>query len=353
MSFVEKTVLGVMSGTSLDGIDLALVHFEHREEWRFTLQHGETIAYPSVWKNRLQQLTELSLQALRELDVEYTKFLGEVIQEFLVKHRVEKLDFVASHGHTALHQPEQGITYQIGNLPHLATSTGQQVICDFRVADVNFGGQGAPLVPGGEVYLFKDYVACVNLGGFANITQLHHDPVLAYDITAVNVVLNFLANKLGLPYDDKGRIAQSGKMIPSLFDSLNALAFYQTQPPKSLGLEWVQTTIFPLLAQYEHLAIEDLLHTYSVHSAKHIANELPKNGKVLFSGGGAFNTFLMEHIKRESSSTLVLPEKGIIEYKEAVIFAFLGVLRELNLANCLASVTGAPTDHSSGKIFYP
>mgnify|MGYP002621584199 CR=1 FL=1 len=203
MSFVEKTVLGVMSGTSLDGIDLALVHFERRKGWGFTLQVGETIAYSSAWKNRLQQLTELSSQALRELDEEYTKFLGEVIQEFLVKHRVEKLDFVASHGHTALHQPEQGITYQIGNLPHLATNIGQQVICDFRVADVNLGGQGAPLVPGGEVYLFKDYAACVNLGGFANITKLHNSPVLAYDITAVNVVLNFLANKLELHYDDK------------------------------------------------------------------------------------------------------------------------------------------------------
>ena len=353
MDFIAKTVLGVMSGTSLDGIDLALVRFEKKERWSFKFIHAETVPYSPHWQRRLQKLTRFKLEELHDLNVDYTNYLGEVIESFLKNNPTEKLDFISSHGHTALHQPQEGITYQIGNLPQLASALGHAVICDFRVADVALGGQGAPLVPGGEVHLFTNYAACVNLGGFANITQLEQQPTTAYDITAVNVVLNALAQKQGMPYDKNGESAASGKLITSLLNELNALSFYSILPPKSLGVEWVESTILPLLEQYQEESMADLLHTYTVHCAKQIAKELPGRGDVLFTGGGAFNSFLMEKIKAFSRCNIVLPENDLIEYKEALIFAFLGVLRDLQLDNCLASVTGAKHNHSSGNIFLP
>ena len=353
MDFIAKTVLGVMSGTSLDGIDLALVRFEKKECWSFKFIHTATVPYTPYWQCRLQKLTRFKLEELHDLNVDYTTYLGEVIENFLENNPTEKLDFISSHGHTALHQPQKGITYQIGNLPQLSSALGHVVVCDFRVADVALGGQGAPLVPGGEVHLFTNYAACVNLGGFANITQLEQQPTIAYDITAVNVVLNALAQKQGMPYDKNGAMAASGKLITPLLNDLNALSFYSILPPKSLGVEWVESTIVPLVEHYQEESIADLLHTYTVHSAKQIAKELPEHGDVLFTGGGAFNSFLMEKIKAFSSCKIVLPENDLIEYKEALIFAFLGVLRDLQLDNCLASVTGAKHNHSSGNIFLP
>lgn len=342
-----------MSGTSLDGIDLALVHFEKKGSWNFKFIQAETVPYSPHWQHRLQKLTHFKLEELHDLNVAYTNYLAEVIQGFLEKNPTEKLDFISSHGHTALHQPQEGVTCQIGNLPQLATALGHVVICDFRVADVALGGQGAPLVPGGEVHLFTNYAACVNLGGFANITRLEQQPTTAYDITALNVVLNALAQKQGMPYDKNGESAASGKLITSLLNELNALSFYSILPPKSLGVEWVESTILPLLEQYQEESIADLLHTYTVHCAEQIAKELPGRGDVLFTGGGAFNSFLMEKIKAFSRCNIVLPEAELIEYKEALIFAFLGVLRDLQLDNCLASVTGAKHNHSSGNIFLP
>ena len=353
MDFIAKTVLGVMSGTSLDGIDLALIYFEKKENWNFTFIDCETVPYTARWQRRLEKLTRFSQEELHDLNVAYTDFLSEVIQGFLDKHPTEKIDFISSHGHTALHQPEVGITYQMGNLPQLASTLGHRVICDYRVADVALGGQGAPLVPGGEVHLFSNYAACVNLGGFANITQLAQQPTLAFDITAVNTVLNTLALRQGMAYDKNGALAKSGKLIEPLFHELNSLSFYVSSPPKSLGIEWVQSSIVPLLNRYGNEGSADLLHTYTMHCANQIAKELPSHGDVLFTGGGAFNSFLMEKIEMFCSCSIVLPEAELIEYKEALIFAFLGVLRELQLDNCLASVTGAKHNHCSGNIFLP
>ena len=353
MSFIAKTVLGVMSGTSLDGVDLALVHFEKKKTWQYKLLKVETVSYPPFWQNCLQELTTYKADVLHQLDLEYTTFLGKIVLEFLARHSITDLDFVSSHGHTALHEPQKGTTYQLGNLPQLAKIIGHKVICDFRISDVALGGQGAPLVPGGEVHLFANYAACVNLGGFANITRLDNDRPLAYDITAVNVVLNHLSQRKGMTYDEEGNLAQTGKLIDALLQSLNKLPFYTENPPKSLGKEWVEQSIFPLLTGFNDCKVEDLLHTFCHHCAHQIVRALPQKGKVLFTGGGAFNTFLVSIIKEKSTCEIYLPSSNIIEFKEALIFAFLGVLREMNQNNCLASVTGAPFDHSSGKIFLP
>jgi len=342
----------VMSGTSLDGVDLALLQFNHKQGWHYSVLAAVTLPYSEEWVERLRAAVLISKKALSRLNQEYTLYLAEIIKIFLAE-QIQLPDFISSHGHTVLHQPESGITLQIGNLPLLAQATGYKVICDFRVGDVALKGQGAPLVPGGEVHLFNHYSACVNLGGFANISLLKNDPVLAYDICPVNIVLNALVQSLGKKYDHNGDLARSGQLIPSLLFRLNQLSYYNRPFPKSLGIEWVREVIDPLLKEYETMSITDLLYTFSEHCAIQIARQLPAKGEVLFTGGGCYNLFLMEQIRSKSKANIVIPSPEIIEFKEAIVFAFLGVLREQNLNNCLASVTGAQRDHSSGNIFFP
>ena len=345
--------LGCMSGTSLDGIDLAYVKFTKNNHWKFQILASKTIPYDKKWKNKLNKAIHLTPVALKEIDIEYTDFLGNVILKFIKNHKIEKLDFVASHGHTIFHQPEKSFTLQIGNLRHLATQIGYPVVCDFRKQDLFLGGQGAPLVPIGDMLLFSKYNACLNLGGFSNISIFHKGNVLAYDICAVNTVLNVLANRVDLAFDDQGKMARSGKEIPSLFKALEKLEFYLQIPPKSLGVEWVQKNITEIINKYWMHKIEDLLHTYVLHISKQIVKCLPKRGTVLFTGGGAYNTFLVNEIQKKSTAEIIVPSNNIIDFKEALIFAFLGLLKCQGLVNCLASVTGAKRDHSSGKIFKP
>lgn len=348
------TVLGVMSGTSLDGIDLALVHFYQKErKWRFELKAATTVAYSSTWQEQLKNALSSAPAELTQLNRAYTELLSDVILNFLAAHPKEPLSFVSSHGHTVHHRPEEGYTFQLGNLPILAQQIGHKVICDFRVADVALGGQGAPLVPGGEVHLFSNYTACMNLGGFANLTLLDSSSTVAFDICAVNTVLNPLVSPLGIAFDEGGKLARDGAPIPQLLQQLNALDFYQKAPPKSLGIEWVLGEIVPLLEHFENEKVEDKLHTYSIHIAQQIAKLLPKQGRVLITGGGAYHRFLIEKIKAECFCEIEVGSPSLIDFKEAIVFAFLGVLRNLNEVNCLASVTGATQNHSSGNIFFP
>lgn len=348
----EYCILGVMSGTSLDGIDLAIVRWKHRPA-AYELLHATTLPYPRDWVQRLSTAKDLSATDRAALDISYTQYLGDTLAGYLDQHPDHTIDFISSHGHTVLHQPEKGITHQIGNLPVLATITRHPVVCDFRVADVALGGQGAPLVPAGERDLFSSYAACVNLGGFANITQLHGPYPVAFDICAVNTVLNGLAQRLGMDFDAEGALARSGKLLPVLLQTLDQLAFYQKHPPKSLGVEWIQQFIQPIFASVKHNTTEDILHTYCLHIAKQIGRCLPQGEKVLFTGGGCYNRFLMEQIGQFSKATIELPSKAVIEYKEAIVFAYLGLLRWEERPNCLSSVTGADHDHSSGNIFFP
>jgi anhydro-N-acetylmuramic acid kinase len=346
-------VLGVMSGTSLDGVDLACVRFEKNKSWSYEVQQCSTVAYPEFWQKALAELTALSPQQLQALDVKYTAYLGDVITAFCAQHALGQELVVCSHGHTALHQPEKGITYQLGNLPELAEYTARTVVCDFRTQDVALGGQGAPLVPVGDVVLFEAYAACLNLGGFANVSIKAKEGIKAYDIAAVNTVLNTYAQQLGFAYDNQGAIARSGKLLPEVLKQLNAIAFYEKAPPKSLGVEWNATVLQPLLKEFSNHPIPDILHTYIHHIALQIGAALPSNGKVLVTGGGAFNTFLMECIQQHTKAEIVLPSEKLIAFKEAIVFGFLGVLKLLDLPNCLAQVTGAPHDHVSGQIFHP
>ncbi len=343
-----------MSGTSLDGIDLAECFFtiSENDKWNFKLGQAETIPYPAKWKSRLQEAIHFSEGRMRTLNDEYTQYLGEVISAFINKHNIEGLDAVCTHGHTILHRPEKGFTLQIGNLHHIASLVEQVVVCDFRVQDMEMGGQGAPLVPIGDRLLFDDYDYCLNLGGFANCSFEKEGQRIAYDICPVNIVLNHYAEKLGVPFDEGGRLAASGSLDATLLEKLNALSFYKQASPKSLGLEWVQKEIFPLLSASKN-SPENILHTFTEHVAMQLETQFHKGSSILVTGGGAYNNYLLERVKYYRDIKLEVPNPILIEYKEALVFGLLGVLKLRDAVNCLASVTGAKKNHSSGVILSP
>jgi anhydro-N-acetylmuramic acid kinase len=351
MNKKEVFSIGLMSGTSLDGIDLVYVKFDKNNYRDFEIIHAETLSYTDVWKDTLQKGIHFSSDELVTLNIEYGKLLGKVITNFIDKFQIQNIDFIASHGHTILHQPANGITLQIGDGQTIANSTKQKVVCDFRTQDVKLGGQGAPLVPVGDELLFSDFDFCLNLGGFSNISFKKEAKRIAFDICPVNIVMNFYANKLGFPFDESGKIASKGKINEVLLERLNSLEFYRKKPPKSLGLEWVQEIIFPLIDELE-TDISSILRTFVEHVAIQIGKIIYKNNSVLITGGGVFNSFLMERIEHHSLIKITLESKKLINYKEALIFSFLGLLKLDSQINCLASVTGSSKDHSSGAIFY-
>jgi len=353
MSMIDYKVISIMSGTSLDGLDVLYTKFWKEEQWEFKILHSETIPYSNNWSNRLKNLTQVSEVELEDIDNSYSELLANEILKFITKKSITEIDFIASHGHTALHKPDKGFTYQIGNKQIIADVINRKVICDFRIQDVKLGGQGAPLVPIGDKLLFSEYDFCINLGGFANISFEDKNKRIAFDICPVNIVLNHYASNLGLDFDKDGINAKSGKIDYLLLEQLNSIEFYKKSHPKSLGLEWVEKQVFPLISQSD-IETKDILRTFVEHSAVQISKYLQEEDKkALFSGGGVYNSFLIERINHYSKVTTVIPDKLIIEFKEALIFGLLGVLKERNEINCLKSVTGASTDHSSGVILYP
>ena len=242
-------VIGVMSGTSIDGVDLVYMNFFYEESWKFEIINSKTYEYNNEWQVALNRIVENNIESVKQIDQNYTRLLSEYILQFINEYNIGKIDFVSSHGHTALHDPSNSLTYQLGNLSELSSYLGLKVICDFRTQDVQFGGQGAPLVPVGEKYLFSDYKTLINLGGFANITKMSTNNIIAYDICPVNIVFNHLSNLIQQKYDDKGKIAASGKLNLDLFRHLQSLEYYKLKSPKSLGVESVNDIIFPILTE--------------------------------------------------------------------------------------------------------
>ena len=346
------TAIGLMSGSSLDGLDIALVKFdEDNGHYAFQIQQAETLPYPDYWTKQLSEAFHKQPKDLVQLDKDYGKYLGEQVLSFARKHNVTP-DFVASHGHTIFHRPEEHYTLQIGDGQELAKACGFTVINDFRSEDVSKGGQGAPLVPIGDKLLFSDYEICLNIGGIANVSYDEDGQRIAYDLCIANQALNYLAQMKGLPYDRDGALARSGEVDMDLLKRLNRHPFYGQLPPKSLGREFFEANQKDLL---KDLSVEDMLATFTEHIALQIAlgvSHLPK-GKILVTGGGARNKFLMERLQARTSHEVVIPDKMIVDYKEALAFAFLGLLRLEGKANVLASVTGAESDSCSGRIWKP
>jgi len=350
----QYNVIGLMSGTSLDGVDLAFITFNYKENiWTFEIVMAETIPYSDQWIINLKEAINYDREALEKLDEIYTVYLGEILSTFIQKNNIRHLDLVCSHGHTILHRPDLGYTYQIGNRFILADIINTKVVCDFRVQDVLLGGQGAPLVPIGDRLLFGNYDACLNLGGFANVSYENDlNFRIAYDLCPVNVLLNAQANKLDLAYDKGGEISRSGKVNDDLLTALNNVEFYKQLPPKSLGIEFVISELNPIIFAYS-LSVEDYLATLTEHVAIQIAEgiKLKNKATILVTGGGAFNTYLLERMAFYAPNyTFVVPEEEIVNFKEALVFGLLGVLKIRDEVNVLSSVTGAQYDHSSGVI---
>ena len=349
----EFKVIGIMSGTSLDGIDIVYVNFKLEQNWKYEIIYSNTYKYEKKWITLLQNISKEKINSIKKIDLDYTKVLSKYIIDFIDEFSIKDIDFISSHGHTALHQPSKSLTYQIGNLPILAEYINQKVICDFRVQDVELGGQGAPLVPVGEEYLFPEYNTLINLGGFANITKRIKNNIIAYDICPINIVFNYLSRMVELKYDDGGYIASTGNMNQDLYDHLQRINYYKQDPPKSLGIEWVNGQIHPILKKFQNVQVKDLMNTFSNHFAFQIAKNIGDHDEVLLTGGGAYNDYLIEKIKNLTNSKISIPDPKIIEYKEALIFSFLGLLRVLEINNCYSSVTGAKINHCSGKIYNP
>ena len=350
----EYNAIGLMSGTSLDGVDIAACEFMlSGAKWSFKIHYGQTYPYSPEWKSKLAGLASTDALTFSHTNVEYGHLLGSLTRIFLEETGF-KADFIASHGHTIFHQPENGLTVQIGSGSAIAAETGLPVICDFRSVDVALGGQGAPLVPVGDRLLFSEFDACLNLGGFANISMELNGQRIAFDICPVNIVLNLLAARLGLDFDKDGLIARSGDVNSELLEQLDNLDYYNQKWPKSLGREWLETEYLPVINRYPG-PIENILSTVCEHTARQVNQSAPMGDDsiVLMTGGGVHNHFLLERIRELSNRNWIVPQNELIDYKEALVFAFLGVLRWRNEPNVLRSVTGSRINHAGGAIYHP
>ncbi|MGM0551832.1 MAG: anhydro-N-acetylmuramic acid kinase [Bacteroidota bacterium] len=347
--------IGQMSGTSLDGMDLAAVEFKKSpSSWHYRWVATETLPYPVVWEDKLRNAPNLPATELMELHAAYGHYLGDTLASFLHTHNLTP-DIIACHGHTVFHRPERGYSTQIGDGWPIAYATNSLTATDFRTADIALGGQGAPLVPIGDELLFGNYSHCLNLGGFSNVSFRENNQRVAFDICPVNLVLNAFARKQGVPYDKEGALGRQGTVNSTLLETLNALPFYeQKMEAKSLGKEWLDKAFMPVVEAFD-LTLPDTMATLYEHMGMQIGKSLQHTGEgqTLVTGGGAYNTYLLKRIKAYTTAKLEVPDNRLVDYKEALIFAFMGVLRLRNEINCLASATGAARSSCCGTLHIP
>jgi len=352
-------VLGLMSGTSLDGLDLAYCHIrEVNEGWDFNIEATKSVSYDAEMKENLKKSILLAADDLLIFHNSYGTWLGEQARAFLSEKDLS-VDFIASHGHTTHHKPARGLTFQIGSGQHLANASGYTTVCDFRYNDVALGGQGAPLVPIGDRLFFAQYSFCLNLGGISNISFEYQGNRIAYDIGLANMILNHITQKIDLPFDKGGQLAGTGTINSEMLNQLNELPYYQLPFPKSTGYEWFLEQVVPIVEQTDDTT-ENLLLTSIHHICEQIARQVkqqaPKGqNTILVTGGGALNHFLIDILQQKLGNwvQIVVPSRVLIEFKEALVFALMGVLRMQKKVNILSSVTGARKDSSSGVIYEP
>lgn len=352
-------ILGLMSGTSLDGLDLAYCHINPADgRWEYRIMAGKSIPYDPEMRDRLKNAIFLNGEELLLLHNEYGHWLGEQAKAFIGTQALE-VDFISSHGHTSHHRPEKGLTFQLGSGQHLATASGLKTVCDFRTLDVALGGQGAPLVPIGDRLFFGQYDCCLNLGGISNISFEDGGKRIAYDVGLANMLLNHLCRDTDKGFDEGGALAEAGRLLPDLFNQLNNLEYYRLPYPKSTGYEWFLREVVPLIDKAGG-SLEDLLHTGVHHICEQIAIQLGRftsgsGQRLLVTGGGALNGYLMAVLKNRlgDGMEVVVPDPALIEFKEALVFALMGALRLEEKVNVLSSVTGAARDSSSGVVYLP
>ncbi|HNF48376.1 MAG TPA: anhydro-N-acetylmuramic acid kinase [Chitinophagales bacterium] len=370
------TAIGLMSGSSLDGLDICAVTFtidsnaenstRQTDNYKqptilpsniaYSIIAAKCIAFNDAFKDRIRLATQNNAFDFAQLHTEIGKYFGQLTADFIQEYKLNKIDFIASHGQTIFHQPLLGFTTQLGCGAQIAAQTGCKVICDFRTSDIAYGGQGAPLVPIVEKYLFPQYKAFLNIGGICNIS-LHSkdDRIYGYDICAGNTLLNHFAKKKGMQYDENGVLARSGKILPDLVDELNQIPFCLQDAPKSLGSEHVYAEWIARCERY-NAGIEDILASCTEHIAMQTGKALQhfNNGNaVLITGGGALHTYLTERIQAHTALQAVVPGMQTLQYKEALLMAFCGLLRFIEIPNSLASVTGAKKNVTGGAIYLP
>lgn len=355
--------IGLMSGSSLDGLDMAFVEFtEQSGQWKFEILNTTCYSYTEDWTDRLKGAVNLPARDYQLLHADYGHYTGQLVNRFIEENGLQyKVSLIASHGHTTFHMPANRMTAQLGDGAAIAAETRLPVVSDLRSLDVAFGGQGAPIVPIGELLLFPDYDFFLNIGGIANIS-VNKDPYIAFDVCPANRVLNMLANEEGKSYDGDGAIAATGAVNPVLMDRLNALDYYRLPHPKSLANDFGTGIVFPMIKN-AGLSTADALRTFSEHIAVQVSRaaahfheqrSLAGSQRMLITGGGAFNQFLVSRIAenlREHGIEPVVPSKDLVNYKEAVIMAFIGVLRWRQENNVLASVTGASRNSIGGALW--
>ncbi|OJV30875.1 MAG: anhydro-N-acetylmuramic acid kinase [Bacteroidetes bacterium 37-13] len=356
---MEKYIIGIMSGSSLDGIDLAYCHIkETNGNYSFEILTADCVPYSEAWVNRLRNLPLASGKELWQSHADLGRHFGEVVKAFIGKEEIGNVDFVASHGHTIFHFPEQKFTTQIGEGAAMAAACNLPVVCDFRTTDVASGGTGAPIVPIADKLLFCQYDFCLNLGGIANVSAKNSREILAYDIAPCNQLLNAFAQELNVDFDDKGAIAKSGKVEGKVLKAIMELEFHNKLFPKSLDNSFSTKSVLPI---FEQMATKDKLSTAVEYIANCVSKEIEtvgealglglENATLLATGGGAFNTFLMERIAAKTAVKIVTPQREIVQYKEAVAMALMGFLRWEGKANVLSSVTGANKNTVNGAIY--
>jgi len=347
-----QKAIGVMSGTSLDGIDIAACEFwQKSDKFFYKLHQCKTVKFDNNILSQLKNAHKLSGYELAMLNNKFGHLTGTEVKNFIIENNFIP-DFIASHGFTIFHEPQNGLTLQIGSGAEIVALTGITAVTDFRTIDVALGGQGAPLVPVGDKLLFDDYAACLNLGGFSNISYDTNNGVReAYDICPVNYLLNYFARQANMEFDKNGEVGKSGSVNYNILSKLNNLEYYRQKPPKSLGREFAEKFILPVFN--DKMSIADALRTSYEHIVTQLANILNrfKGQKVLVTGGGTYNSFLISLLKQKTSAELIVPDNKLIDFKEALIFAFLGYLRINNINNCLNSVTGACKDSIGGAVY--
>lgn len=370
-------VIGLMSGSSLDGLDIAFVQFQNTGgKWSYKILQSDCMAYPSHWVERLRWVAQSDARQYQLLHTDYGHYLGVQVNQFINKYQLEyQVQLIASHGHTSFHMPELHMTAQLGDGAAIAAETGLPVVSDFRLLDIALGGQGAPIVPIGEKLLWSDYNYFLNLGGIANIsfhrksaggndgTGQNDGPIVAFDICPANRVMNLLASRVGKEYDESGKLASTGSVDEALLHKLNHLEYYELYFPKSLANEFGTEVVFPMM-NGAGFKIEDALRTYVEHISIQVRKAIEKvrekigmdsePGKMLVTGGGAYNIFLVERLRNslhDLNIELLVPGDELIQYKEALVMALMGVLRWREENNVLSSVTGARRDSIGGAVW--
>lgn len=344
--------IGLMAGTSMDGIDIAHITFTNEgEQWIFEINKAECIPFSDAWYSRLINLSKQSAETFAKTNIYFGHYLGKEVKNFLERNQLTA-EFISSHGQTIFHNPRMGYTIQIGHGAALAMETNTPVVSDLRTSDMAFGGQGAPIVPLGEQFLFPKFHQFINIGGISNISTHFKSQIIGYDVCMGNLLLNHYANTIGLPYDHNGELAKSGNLHNDLLYELNQHPYFQLTTPKSLDAEQVLNWFLPIVERYS-ISLEDKMATLVEHISLQLSSVIRKDYNTLVTGGGGFNHTLMEQLQTHTTSKICLPSKEIINFKEALIIAFLGLKRILKQPNVLASVTGAKKDTINGAVYLP